>query len=100
MESKMINLKVLSTAAAISLVLPVVAPSISAVQAQDSGRGGAAIGGGGGARGGGGGFRGGGMAVAPGGGGGGFRTGGAAVAPSGDRGFRPGAVAGTEGRGP
>ena len=53
----MINLKVLSTAAAIALVLPVVAPSISAVQAQDSGRGGAAVGGGGGggARGGGGG---------------------------------------------
>ena len=72
----MINLKVLSTAAAIALVLPVVVPSISAVQAQDSGRGGAAVGGGG------------------------FRTGGAAVAPSGDRGFRPGAVAGTEGRGP
>ena len=117
----MINLKVLSTAAAIALVLPMVAP-ISAVQAQDSGRGGAAaggggargggaaaLGGGGGGRGGGGasvapgggggfsgggGFRGGGMAVAPG-GGGGFRAGAAAIAPSGDRGFRSGAVAGT-----
>ena len=75
----MINLKVLSTAAAIALVLPVVVPSISAVQAQDSGRGGAAGGGGGG---------------------GGFRTGGAAVSPGGGRGFGPGAVASTEGRGP
>ena len=121
MESEMINLKVLSTAAAIALVLPMVASSISAAQAQDRGSpaggggaragggGGAAIGGGGGgfrgagggsvATGGGGGFRGGGMAVAPG-GGGGFRTGGMAAAPSGDRGFRAGAVAGTGGRGP
>ena len=98
----MINLKVLSTAAAIALVLPLVAPGISAVQAQDSGRGGAAAsgggarggGGGGAAIGGGGGFRGGGGgSVAPG-GGGGFRGGGMAVAPGGDRGFRSGAVAG------
>jgi hypothetical protein len=126
MESKMINLKVLSTAAAIALVLPVLAPSISAAQAQDSGRGGgAAAGGGGGARGGGGGgaigggggggfrgggggsvapgggggFRGGGMAVAPG-GGGGLRGGGVAVAPGGGGGFRSGAVASTDSRGP
>jgi hypothetical protein len=117
MEPMMINLKVLSTAAAIALVLPMVVSSISSVQAQDSGRGGAAVGGGGAragggggaaigggggfrgggggavAPGGGGGFRGGGMAVAPG-GGGGFRGGGMAVAPGGDRGFRSGAVAG------
>jgi hypothetical protein len=101
----MINLKVLSTAAAIALVLPVLAPSISAVQAQDSGRGiGAAIGGGGGARGGGGGG-----AIGGGGGGGGgcrgggggavFRGGGVAAAPGGG-GFRGGPVASTEGRGP
>jgi BA14K-like protein len=115
MEPTMISLKVLSTAAALVMVLPVVAPDISAVQAQDKGGaplggggaragggGGGAIGGGGGFRGGGGGsvapgggggFRGGGMAVAPG-GGGGFRGGGMAVAPGGgDRGFRSGAVA-------
>jgi hypothetical protein len=117
MESTMINLKVLSTAAAIALALPMVASGVSAVQAQDSGRGGAAavgggaraggggggaaIGGGGGFRGGGGGavapgggggFRGGGMAAAPG-GGAGFRAGGAAVAPGGDRGFRVGGAA-------
>jgi hypothetical protein len=123
MESTMINLKVLSTAAAIALALPLVAPGISAVQAQDrgggaraggGGGGGAAIGGGGGFRGGGGGsvspggggFRGGGMAVSPGGGGGfrsggaavgggSFRSGGVAVAPGGNRGFRSGPVAGT-----
>ena len=82
----MINLKVLSTAAAIALILP----TVSAVQAQDrggvaagvgaarAGGGGAAIGGGGG-----GGFRGGGGGGAgfSGGGGGGFRAG-AASAPS------------------
>src|SRR6185369_13474097 len=63
MESIMINLKVLSTAAAFALVLPMV----SAVQAQDRGSGG--MPGGGGARAGGGG-------AALSGGGGGFRAGG------------------------
>jgi hypothetical protein len=115
----MISLKVLSTAAAMALLLPMVAPSPGSAQGLGSkgdsaggggrgggGGGGAAIGGGGGggfrgggggsvAPGGGGGFRGGGMAVAPGGGGAGFRTGGTAIAPSGDRGFRSGAVAGS-----
>ena len=101
----MINLKVLSTAAAMALLLPMVAPSLSAAQAQEGRRwwwrrcqgrrwrrrsywrwrwrwlqGGG--GGGSVAPGGGGGFRGGGMAVAPG-GGGGFRGGGVAVAPGG-----------------
>jgi hypothetical protein len=57
----MINLKVLSTAAAMALVLPMIAPGISAAQAQDRGGLGAKAGGGGGAAiGGGGGFRGGG----------------------------------------
>src|SRR5215217_5651250 len=82
MESTMISLKVLSTAAAIALVLPLVAPGISAVQAQD--RGGGARAGGGTAMGGGG--------AAIGGGGG---RGGGSVAPSGDGGFRSGAVAGS-----
>jgi hypothetical protein len=112
MESEMINLKVLSTAAAIAFVLPVIAPGISAVQAQESGRGGGtkASGGGGGFRGGGavaapsvgggGGFRGGGAVAAPSvGGGGGFRGGGMAVAPGGDRGFRSGGVGYSGGRG-
>jgi hypothetical protein len=90
----MINLKVLSTAAAIALILP----TVSAVQAQDRGGVpagvGAARGGGGGAAiggGGGGGFRAGG-----GGGGGGFRAG-AASAPSmggAPAGFRPAPTAG------
>src|SRR4029078_4524993 len=84
-SSEMINLKVLSTAAAIALVLPLVAPSISAAQAQEV-RGGAGArggGGGGGAAigGGGGGFRGGGGGAAI--GGGGVRGGGMAAAPSG-----------------
>lgn len=89
----MINLKVLSTVAAIALVVPMA----SAVQAQDRGGmggGGARAGGGGGAAIGGGGFRGGGgggMAIG-GGGGGGFRAG-AASAPMGmgsaPSGFRP-----------
>ncbi|WOH47844.1 BA14K family protein [Bradyrhizobium sp. sBnM-33] len=119
----MISLKVLSTAAAIALLLPVVTPSQSSAQGQPAGvtaggggagprgvggfsggGGAAAIGGGGGFRGGGGGavapggggFRGGGMAVAP--SGGGIRGGGVAVAP-GSPGFRAGAVASTEGRG-
>ena len=73
----MINLKVLSTAAAIALILP----TVSAVQAQDRGGVPAGVGaaraGGGGAAIGGGGFRGGGGV----GGGGGFRAG-AASAPS------------------
>ena len=92
----MINLKVLSTVAAIALVVPMV----SAAQAQDRG-GGVRAGGGGGAAmgGGGGGFRGGGGGgAAIGGGGGGFRAGAASGpsmgAPSGMRpaptmGFRP-----------
>src|SRR6185436_4418336 len=94
MEPIMINLKVLSTAAAIALALPMVASSISAVQAQGrgdapGGGGGARGGGGGGAAiGGGGGFRGGGS-VAPG-GGGGFRGGSMAVAPGGGGNFRAG----------
>jgi hypothetical protein len=113
MEPTMINLKVLSTAAAITLVLPMIAPGISAAQAQDRGGLGAKAGGGGGgaAIGGGGGFRGGGG----GGGGGGFRAGVASApstggAPSGFRqaptmGFRPtpgtggSAVVGGGGRG-
>jgi hypothetical protein len=102
MEPTMINLKVLSTVAAIALVVPMV----SAAQAQDRGgmpgSGGARAGGGGGgaAIGGGGGFRGGGGGgPAMGGGGGGFRSGAVAApgigsAPSGMRpapsmGFRP-----------
>jgi hypothetical protein len=115
----MINLKVLSTVAAIALVVPMA----SAVQAQDrggpagvGGGGGARAGGGGGAAIGGGGFRGGGGGGGPaigGGGGGGFRAGASAPsmggAPSGFRsaptmGFRatPGsgpapAVRGSEG---
>jgi len=73
----MINLKVLSTAAAMALLLPMV----SAVQAQD--RGAPGITGGGGARAGGGGG-----GAAMGGGGGGFRAGGG----GGGGGFRAGAV--------
>jgi hypothetical protein len=109
MEPTMINLKVLSTAAAMALLLPMVAPSPGSAQglggnapgvtgggggggggAAGGGRGG---GGGGAAIGGGGGFRGGGGAsVAPG-GGGGFRGGGMAVAPGGGGGFRTGGTA-------
>jgi hypothetical protein len=85
MESTMINLKVLGTAAAIALVLPLVASGISAVHAQDRGGGGRAGGGGGAAIGGGG------AAI---GGDRGFRAGVPAMAPSGDRSFRTGAVAG------
>jgi hypothetical protein len=95
MEPNMINLKVLSTAAAMALLLPMVAASTGSAQgiggraegARGGGGGGAAIGGGGG------GFRGGGGggAAIGGGGGGGFR-GGAASAPSmggAPAGFRP-----------
>ncbi|MEH2508440.1 MULTISPECIES: BA14K family protein [unclassified Bradyrhizobium] len=86
----MISLKVLSAAAAMALVLPVVAPSLSAVQAQDRGGavpsiGGARGGGGGGAAIGGGGIRGGGVAV----GGGGVQAGGPAI--GGGRAVAPGA---------
>jgi len=91
----MINLKVLSTVAAIALVVPMV----SAVQAQEGrGGGGAAMGGrgggggGGAAIGGGGGFRGGGGGGAAIGGGGGFRGGGGGPAMGGGGGFRSGAV--------
>jgi len=45
----MINLKVLSTAAAIALVLPIAAPSVSFAQHFKGGKGGVAVGGGGGA---------------------------------------------------
>jgi hypothetical protein len=106
MEPKMINLKVLSTVAAMALLLPVVAPSTGSAQGLGSKADGARAGGGGG----GGGFRAGG-----GGGGGGFRAGGGGApsmggAPSGFRqaptmGFRgnPGAggsaVVGGGGRG-
>jgi BA14K-like protein len=98
MELKMINLKILSAAAAIALVLPLVTPDSSFAQAPPGGggrAGGAAVGGGGArgggaAMGGGGGFRGGGAAI----GGGGFRGGGAAMAPGGG-GFRGGGFAAT-----
>jgi hypothetical protein len=108
MELKMINLKILSTAAAIALVLPLVTPTDSFAQESRGGGGGrgggAAIGGGGGGAmgggaaigGGGGGFRGGGGA-AIGGGGGGFR-GGAAMAP--ESGFRGGGGVASTGRSP
>jgi BA14K-like protein len=49
MEPTMINLKVLSTVAAIALVLPIAAPSASFAQHFKGGRGGVAVGGGGGA---------------------------------------------------
>ena len=91
----MINLKVLSTAAAFALVLPMV----SAVQAQDRGSGG--MPGGGGARAGGGGAAlsggGGGFRAGGGGGGGGFRSG-AVGAPSmggAPAGMRPGPAMGS-----
>src|SRR5258706_13925978 len=47
MESTMINIKVLSTVAAIALVLPMAAPSESIAQHFKGGRGGVAVGGGG-----------------------------------------------------
>jgi BA14K-like protein len=74
MEPTMINLKVLSAAAAIALVLPLVVPTESSAQAPNAGGrgGGAAVGGGGG------GGRGGGAPAAIG-GGGGFRGGGPAM---------------------
>jgi hypothetical protein len=80
----MINLKVLGTAAAIALVLPMA----GAVQAQERGSMAGGGGGGGGARAGGGG--GGGAAI--GGGGGGFRGGGGGAMGGGGGGFRSGAV--------
>src|SRR5712671_6667689 len=49
MEPTMIKLKVLSTAAAIALVLPIAAPSASFAQQFKGGKGGVAVGGGGGA---------------------------------------------------
>src|SRR3989440_12810927 len=49
MEPTMISLKVLSTAAAIALVLPIAAPSESFAQHFKGGRGGVAVGGGAGA---------------------------------------------------
>src|SRR5882762_1613057 len=91
MEPTMINLKVLSTVAAMALLLPMVAPSTGSAQGIGSKADGARGGGGGG----GGGFRAGGG----GGGGGGFRAGGGSApsmggAPAGFRqaptmGFRP-----------
>jgi hypothetical protein len=103
MEPMMISLKVLSTAAAIALALPMILPSESFAQSQlgtkanGAGGGGARVGGGGGGprMGGGGGapgprFNGGGGGGGPryGGGGGGYYRGG------GGGGFIPGAVAG------
>ncbi|MCA6107278.1 BA14K family protein [Bradyrhizobium cenepequi] len=85
----MINLKVLSTVAALALAVPLVVPSEGFAQGtkfsagRGGGGGGAAIGGGGG------GFRGGGAAI--GGGGGGFRGGGFA---GGGGGYRGGGFAG------
>ena len=86
----MINLKVLSAAAVMALMLPMTAPTESHAQSAlmrgSGGGGGAALGGGGGAAvGGGGGFRGGGgggMAI----GGGGILSGGAAIGGGGYRG--------------
>jgi len=83
----MINLRVLSAAAAMALVLPLVVPTESF--AQDKGGGGGR--GGGAAMGGGGGFRGGGAPAAIG-GGGGFRGGGAPNM-AGGAGFRSGGAA-------
>src|SRR5260221_11938068 len=50
MEPTMIKLKVLSTAAAIALVLPIAAPSASFAQQFKGGKGGVAVGGGRGAK--------------------------------------------------
>ena len=90
----MINLKVLSTAAVMALVLSVVVPSQSSAQVPGVRAGGAPGGGGGGGMRPGGG--GGGAAIAPGGGGGGFRAGGGggrSFATGGGSGFRPGVAA-------
>jgi hypothetical protein len=83
MEPMMINLKVLSTVAAMALVLPMIAPTPSAAQVKAQG---APLGGGGGISGGGmrGGGGGGGAAIAPG-GGGGIRAPGSGIATGGVR---------------